>query len=41
MNVVFGIDKITYLSDTYVDSKYVYECQRGEVSEMHPMREYE
>ena len=41
MNVVFGTDKITYLSGTYVDSKYIYECQRGEISEMHPMREYE
>jgi len=37
MNKIFGSDKITYLSDSYVDSKYVYECQRGNISDVHPM----
>lgn len=38
MNKVFGIDKITWLSDTYVDSEYLYECQRGKVDlDTHPM----
>jgi hypothetical protein len=32
MNKVFGSDKITYLSNTYTDSSYVYECQRGQIS---------
>lgn len=26
---VFGIDKITYLSNTYQDSEYLFECARG------------
>lgn len=26
---VFGYDKIKYLSDTYQDSEYLYECARG------------
>jgi hypothetical protein len=38
MNVVFGSDKITYLSNSYVDSKYLYECQRGSITEQHPMK---
>ena len=29
MNKIFGQDKITWLSNTYVDSDYIYECQRG------------
>jgi hypothetical protein len=37
MNKVFGHERITWLSDTYVDSKYIYECQRGSVTEVHPM----
>ena len=37
MNKVFGQEKITYLSNNYVDSDYIYECQRGDVSDMHPM----
>ena len=41
MNKIFGHQRITWLSDTYVDSPYIYECQRGKISEMHPMREYE
>ncbi len=35
MNKVFGHEKITYLSDRYVDSDYIYECQRGGIT--HPM----
>jgi hypothetical protein len=38
MNVVFGSDKITYLSDSYVDSEYLYECQRGHITDNHPMK---
>ena len=38
MNKIFGHQRITWLSDTYVDSPYIYECQRGGISEMHPMR---
>lgn len=38
MNKVFGHQSITWLSDTYVDSEYIYECQRGGISKMHPMR---
>jgi hypothetical protein len=26
---VFGADRITYLSNTYMDSEYLYECGRG------------
>jgi len=37
MNKVFGADRISYLSNTYVDSEYLYECQRGAVTEVHPM----
>ena len=37
MNKVFGYQKIAWLSQTYVDSKYLYECQRGGMSEKHPM----
>ncbi len=29
MNKIFGREKITWLSNTYVDSDYIYECQRG------------
>jgi hypothetical protein len=37
MNKVFGHQKIAWLSQTYVDSKYLYECQRGGMSDKHPM----
>ena len=37
MNKVFGYKKITYLGKSYVDSKYMYECQRGGISSQHPM----
>ena len=37
MNKVFGYQKIAWLSQTYVDSKYLYECQRGGMSDKHPM----
>ena len=37
MNKVFGHEKITWLSNTYVDSEYIYECQRGDITEQHPM----
>jgi hypothetical protein len=37
MNKVFGSDRITYLSNSYVDSEYLYECQRGNITETHPM----
>ena len=36
-NVAFGQDKITYLSDTYLDSEYIYECARGNVVSDHPI----
>ena len=36
-NVVFGSDKITYLSDRYLDSEYIYECARGNVVSDHPI----
>jgi hypothetical protein len=29
MTRVFGADRITYLSNTYMDSEYLYECGRG------------
>ena len=29
INKVFGSDSITYLSDKYQDSKYLFECNRG------------
>jgi len=29
MNKILGTERITWLSDTYVDSDYIYECQRG------------
>lgn len=38
MNVVFGQDKISYLSNSYVDSEYLYECQRGQITDNHPMK---
>lgn len=37
MNKIFGTNAFTYLSNTYVDSEYLYECQRGDISEIHPM----
>lgn len=37
MNKVFGHEKITWLSNTYVDSKFIYECQRGGVTDVHPI----
>jgi len=36
-NVVFGQDKIGYLSNTYLDSEYIYECARGNVVSDHPI----
>ncbi len=36
-NVVFGHPKIGYLSDTYLDSKFIYECARGNVVSDHPI----
>jgi len=36
-NVVFGHDKIAYLSDRYLDSEYIYECARGNVVSDHPI----
>ena len=36
-NVVFGPEKIGYLSNTYLDSKYIYECARGNVVSDHPI----
>ena len=37
MNKIFGTNCITYLSNTYVDSEYLYECQRGNITDVHPM----
>ena len=36
-NVVFGPEKIGYLSKTYLDSEYIYECARGNVVSDHPI----
>ena len=36
-NVVFGHEKMTYLSDRYLDSEYIYECARGNVVSDHPI----
>ena len=36
-NVVFGHDKIGYLSNTYLDSEFIYECARGNVVSDHPI----
>ena len=36
-NVSFGQDNIGYLSNTYLDSKYIYECARGNVVSDHPI----
>ena len=36
-NVVFGHEKMTYLSDGYLDSEYIYECARGNVVSDHPI----
>tara|TARA_Y100001970_G_C13940986_1_gene703149 strand:- start:59 stop:856 length:798 start_codon:yes stop_codon:yes gene_type:complete len=36
-NVAFGHEKITYLSNTYLDSPYIYECARGNVVSDHPI----
>lgn len=38
MNKLFGISKITFLSDTYVDSEYIYECIRGKIDENHTIK---
>ena len=37
MNKVLGSQHITWLSNSYVDSEFIYECQRGEVTNVHPM----
>ena len=31
VNKIFGKDSITWLSDSYRDSKYLHECERGEL----------
>jgi len=36
-NVAFKQDEIGYLSSTYLDSKYIYECARGNVVSDHPI----
>jgi hypothetical protein len=36
-NVVFGHEKIGYLSNTYLDSEFIYECARGNVVSDHPI----
>ena len=36
INKVFGSDSITYLSDQYLDSVYMYECARGEIDPNRP-----
>tara|TARA_R110001592_G_scaffold362984_2_gene679155 strand:+ start:155 stop:865 length:711 start_codon:yes stop_codon:yes gene_type:complete len=35
---VFGADKMTYLSHDHCDSKYLYECQRGQITDVHPIK---
>lgn len=36
INKVFGSNSITYLSDEYLDSKYMYECARGGIDPNRP-----
>tara|TARA_R110000744_G_scaffold85433_1_gene167007 strand:+ start:6042 stop:6821 length:780 start_codon:yes stop_codon:yes gene_type:complete len=38
MNKVFGTESISYLSDRYLDSDYLYEMGRGELDPNNPMR---
>jgi thymidylate kinase len=37
INRVFGYNVITYLSDRYLDSDYIYEMGRGEIDPNNPM----
>ncbi len=37
MNKVLGTQNITWLSNSYVDSEFIYECQRGNITDVHPM----
>ena len=36
INKVFGHESIAYLSDVYLDSKFMYECSRGGIDENRP-----
>ena len=37
MHKIIGPSHITYLSDRYLDSDFIYECGRGEISKEHPI----
>ena len=37
INKVFGPHSISYLSDRYLDSDFIYEMGRGEIIPDHPM----
>ena len=37
MNKVFGPESITYLSNRYLDSDYIYELGRGEIDPNNPI----
>lgn len=37
VNAVHGTESITYLSNKYLDSEYIYECARGAVDAKYPM----
>ena len=37
INRVFGRESITYLSNKYLDSNYIYECARGQLDPNNPI----
>ena len=37
-NVVFGHEKMGYLSNDYLDSPYIYECARGNIDPNNPIK---
>ena len=37
INKVFGAGSITYLSNKYLDSEYIYECARGQIDNNNPI----
>ena len=38
LNVVFGHEKIGYLSNSYLDSPFIYECARGNIDPNNPIK---
>tara|TARA_R110001592_G_scaffold6540_1_gene35138 strand:+ start:7118 stop:7879 length:762 start_codon:yes stop_codon:yes gene_type:complete len=37
-NVIFGHEKMAYLSNSYLDSPYIYECARGNIDPNNPIK---